>query len=361
MLEEFGEISEEIEEVRELLYNLLKDFPAGVTSTFLEEQYEERYVRTGIASYSLPKDWLRHIKMADEFEVKQLPTFTMIYIVNHLPAEDNFGASDEALISETQNGTNALEFLEKVHEVNKNEANGESENSEDAISGSKLEPMGLSSLPKIGETTKVMVVSVMDPENIFIRLCAWDPVPDYLYSALSRIPFQSDLELPDTSEITPGEIFAARIHNTWQRVFVIRQSDNNTNYWVVFVIDMGFFHLVHAKDLRLLSREVEAFKKVFLAKCKIFGIKPTNQDIIDPPSSQQWSRSAQQAISDLLRCGNPVIENVYQTSANIELVPMAEWTYSKDTPLGRIPFVSGYLKVNGEDIGEKFVTMGFAC
>lgn len=36
------ETSEEIEEVRELLYNLLKNFQTGVTSTFLEEQYNRK-------------------------------------------------------------------------------------------------------------------------------------------------------------------------------------------------------------------------------------------------------------------------------------------------------------------------------
>lgn len=40
-----------------------------------------RYVECGIAR-KLPKNWLRYVKSADEFEVRQVSTFSMLYIVN---------------------------------------------------------------------------------------------------------------------------------------------------------------------------------------------------------------------------------------------------------------------------------------
>jgi hypothetical protein len=37
------EISEEAEEIQELLYDIVKDYPTGVTSDKLESLYNERY------------------------------------------------------------------------------------------------------------------------------------------------------------------------------------------------------------------------------------------------------------------------------------------------------------------------------
>ena len=74
------DLNEQIEEVRELLYDIVKKADAGVDSVLLAEEYQRQFVHTGIAR-PLPAAWLRYVKAADEFEVKQENGQTIISIV----------------------------------------------------------------------------------------------------------------------------------------------------------------------------------------------------------------------------------------------------------------------------------------
>ncbi|PAV86555.1 hypothetical protein WR25_11945 [Diploscapter pachys] len=74
------DISEEMEEVRELLYELIKkSFPRGVASTHLAEKYNEEYVSTGLGR-ELPPDWLEQVAAAEEFEAQTRGPLTILFV-----------------------------------------------------------------------------------------------------------------------------------------------------------------------------------------------------------------------------------------------------------------------------------------
>jgi hypothetical protein len=75
------DISEEAEEIRELLYGIVSEFPSGIDAKFLEEQYDTKYGKTGIGT-PLSKDWLRQLQLAGEFEVKEIGGSATVYIVH---------------------------------------------------------------------------------------------------------------------------------------------------------------------------------------------------------------------------------------------------------------------------------------
>uniref|UniRef100_A0AC35U0K7 HTH OST-type domain-containing protein n=1 Tax=Rhabditophanes sp. KR3021 TaxID=114890 RepID=A0AC35U0K7_9BILA len=82
------DISEEMEEIRESVYELLSKYPNGVSATHLANLYQERYVQND--SQKLPHNWLDQIKLADEFEIKQVGPIVMIYQrQKHVPSVDN--------------------------------------------------------------------------------------------------------------------------------------------------------------------------------------------------------------------------------------------------------------------------------
>uniref|UniRef100_A0A183E1L7 Tudor domain-containing protein n=1 Tax=Gongylonema pulchrum TaxID=637853 RepID=A0A183E1L7_9BILA len=63
------DISEEMEEIRELLYELIKtNFSSGVMVEHLAKIYKESYETRGLGP-PLPSNWLDHVRVAEEFEV----------------------------------------------------------------------------------------------------------------------------------------------------------------------------------------------------------------------------------------------------------------------------------------------------
>uniref|UniRef100_A0A0N4ZWQ8 Protein kinase domain-containing protein n=1 Tax=Parastrongyloides trichosuri TaxID=131310 RepID=A0A0N4ZWQ8_PARTI len=82
------DISEEMEEIREAVYDLLSNYPNGVNINHLEKLYNEKYVETKNAP-KLPDNWLNQIKLADEFEFKQVGPISIIYQrQKHVPSVD---------------------------------------------------------------------------------------------------------------------------------------------------------------------------------------------------------------------------------------------------------------------------------
>ena len=144
--------AEEIEEIRELLYVLLKSYPSGITSTHLEEQFEEKFVSCGL-SRSLPKNWVDYLSVADEFEVKRHSDVTIVYLVH---------------ANGTSEKCEALEVNEMLPEIDLKDASLESDDAGLVV----VEPMALSALPS-GDNIAIRVVSAMDPDNIYAQLCSW--------------------------------------------------------------------------------------------------------------------------------------------------------------------------------------------
>ncbi|MFH4982365.1 hypothetical protein AB6A40_009074 [Gnathostoma spinigerum] len=73
------DVSEEMEVVRELLYESIKNkFPSGVMADHLAKIYQETCEATGMGP-PLPTDWLNHIRVAEEFEVFNRGPIVMVY------------------------------------------------------------------------------------------------------------------------------------------------------------------------------------------------------------------------------------------------------------------------------------------
>jgi len=210
-----------------------------------------------------------------------------------------------------------------------------------------LKPLPLESMPN--GKAKVHILAATDPWNISVRLCSWDPMPDYLYSALAKDFSDEDLMYQSRKKtrvvLTEGTICVAKLPNgSWERVTLVRPSKTfgERGYWIVYAVDVGVFHCAHQRNLQPLSSSVSAFDKVLLAKCRLAGVKPAN-------GQQIWSRNAQQAIQDWLRDAQ---------DTQIEMIPADEWTMA-DGP-SAVPSVTASLIVNGEDLAEKLVAQGFA-
>ncbi|KAI6220361.1 hypothetical protein M3Y99_01610400 [Aphelenchoides fujianensis] len=309
------DLEEEIEEVRELLYDVAKNSTDGVDSAVLAEEYERQFVATGIAR-PLPAAWLRYIKVADEFEVRQENGKTIIGVVKRGSLEH----PKPVVLPPEPVDLSALTMAEPVD----------------------LKPLPLSAMPT--GKSKVHILAATDPENISVRLCSWDPMPDYLYSALSRdFSDETKIKLP----VTPveGLICIAKLPNgSWERVQLVRPSAmmGQKGFWVVYAVDVGVYHIAHQKNLQPLSSNVGAFDKVLLAKCQLAGVRPVN-------GAATWSRNAQQALNEWLRDAQ---------GTAIEMTPTREWNLSEGPSV--VPTVAASLVLNNEDLSEKLIKQGLA-
>jgi len=310
------DLNETIEEVRELLYDITKQSETCVDSETLEKEYDRQFVQTGIAR-PLPAAWLRYVKAADEFEVKQEGGQTFISVVQHgkIPVIKDLTISNDTTFEETPIAQQ--EIID-------------------------LKPLSLSTLPT--SKTKVHVLSLTDPGNLSIRLTSWDPMPDYLYSALSK-DFTNESNCNHRVVPVEGMICAAKLPNgSWERVKIVKSSKlmHSKGFYVVYAVDVGIYHLVNQKNLQPLSSAICGFKNYLLAKCQLANIKPAN-------NSKFWSRESQLALDEWLSDAQ---------GTEIEMVPVGEWILS-DGPI-TVPLINADLLLNGESISQKLVKLGFA-
>jgi hypothetical protein len=199
--------------------------------------------------------------------------------------------------------------------------------------------------PKEMPTKKeiVHILSATDPDNISIRLEAWYPAPDYLYAAMTRDSENSSP--PPKENITEGKFFAAKFEDGWERVQIIRQSTTTPggDYWIVYAVDIGYFHLIHREQLRFLTESVSSFNRILLAKCKLNGIKRNETGI--------WSREIQTAMQDILESAS---------KSTVEFLPEGGWTEFDSFNAPKLPYACGKLTIDGKDFAEKLVNMGLA-
>lgn len=93
------DVSEEMEEIRELFYDLIKSkFPTGVTVEHLEKVYKENYEQNKSGPV-LPNDWLDHIRVADEFEVVNRGPLVMVYTRQRNAPSIRIGSENSLKIS----------------------------------------------------------------------------------------------------------------------------------------------------------------------------------------------------------------------------------------------------------------------
>ncbi|KAE9556590.1 hypothetical protein FO519_000284 [Halicephalobus sp. NKZ332] len=187
----------------------------------------------------------------------------------------------------------------------------------------------------------VHIISATDPDNISIQFAAWHPAPAYLSSAMTRDSENS--QPPPKESIKEGGFFAAKLIDTWERVQIMRPSSTTLggDYWVVYAVDVGNFHLIHRNQLRSLTESVSNFNKILLAKCRLDGIKKNE--------TNTWSRELQEAMQDLLQSAN---------KSTVEFQPTGEWTKFNLFNAPGLPYASGQLFIDGKDFAQQLVSMG---
>lgn len=150
---------------------------------------------------------------------------------------------------------------------------------------------------------------------------------------------------PPKEQVKEGNYYAAKLDDGWERVQVIRPSTTlvGGDYWVVYAIDVGNFHLVHWKQLRFLTESVSSFNKILLAKCKLNGIKSE--------ANGTWSRELQQAMQDLLQSVD---------KSTVEFEPVGEWTKHSTFSSPFFPYATGQLLIDGKNFADQLISLGLA-
>lgn len=94
------DISEEMEEIRELLYETIKNrFPRGVAADHLAKIYKEDYVDCGLGP-ELPSNWLSQVKAAEEFEAQSRGPLTILFVRLHNgPTKKRILAADSGVVT----------------------------------------------------------------------------------------------------------------------------------------------------------------------------------------------------------------------------------------------------------------------
>ncbi|KAL7071010.1 hypothetical protein ACQ4LE_009998 [Meloidogyne hapla] len=348
--------NDRIEETRELLYKIIKEFPSGIASTFLEQLYNERYVKTSMAN-SLPTNWLALLRVAEEFHVQDVSTYSLLFLSNgniakhceyEIPKADS---SSPSMLSET----------EEVGKSDKFERNDENKILAPISNfmSDQFEPVPLDSLPN-GGPIEITIISALDPGNIFFRFKKWNIYCEYLSSALSRLP-QTTFD----DNFLPGQVFGTQIDGDWCRVKIINKSTANPQYWVVYVLDAGFYYAVHRMALRPLTEAVTAFKKTFLAQCKLDGIcvrgqnqkemeVDINKQLTDRDENGHWHRV--QWLPETQHFVNEALQSKRLKGKLVELLTN-DWKLHTERT---IPVCTGKLLIDSTDFGEQLVSMGLA-
>lgn len=235
--------SEEMEEIRELLYEMIKkNFPMGVSSTHLAKKYNEEYVEKGIGR-ALPDDWLQQVTAAEEFEAQTRGPITILFI--RLQNTSSFKRPP-------------------INHVNVRLITSGGEPSEEELKQQKLrkenEPLvyakTLSKTSKtLQEGTEILVVAMESCQNIHIRSAEDDAnfnkiskTLDELFSQEAKGPLDSRVAI---YEVVKGGAYALKDSNgSWFRVVTLDRP--HSGMVECLFIDVGVSDKYPVNALRLL-------------------------------------------------------------------------------------------------------------
>ncbi|VDK77703.1 unnamed protein product [Onchocerca ochengi] len=142
--------------------------------------------------------------------------------------------------------------------------------------GVELVAMELSDMPK--KRFAAHVLAVFDAYNISIRQCSFDPIPDYISSAVKRDSLAQPSP-PPFSELIPGRFYAAKLHpdSNWDRVQLLGPSAIDADCFRVYAVDIGSFGIVRKSNIRHLKIP-NGLRKILMAKCKEIKDFAINQE-----------------------------------------------------------------------------------
>ncbi|TKR78365.1 hypothetical protein L596_019176 [Steinernema carpocapsae] len=201
----------------------------------------------------------------------------------------------------------------------------------------KFEPLVAKEMTT-GKPFPVYILHVTDPDNISVRPCSLDPIPEYMYKSLSRD--WEALSPISESEVVIGGVYIAKVDSRYERVRVTRQK--SVDSWTVFTIDVGSYETVHASDLKALTT-AGSFMKVMMIKCRLDGIMPNSPD-------EKWPESTQAVLLDLMK-----------TAKTVQLSPVSEWTkWRHEDAVIPIMQTGCRVEVDGVDVAKLLIKSGLA-
>ncbi|EFO23599.2 hypothetical protein LOAG_04883 [Loa loa] len=203
----------------------------------------------------------------------------------------------------------------------------------------ELVAMELSDMPK--KRFAAHILTVFDADNISIRQCSFDPIPDYITNAVKRDSLAQPSP-PPFSELISGRFYAAKLRpdSNWERVQLLGPSCIDADCFRVYAVDIGLFGIVRKSNIRHL-RTPNGLRKILMAKCKIAGIKPKDDEV--------WSREGQAAVCSLLT-----------GAKHIEVEPVSAWELFGDQGCTVVPFAMVKIFADGNNVGQMIVEQGYA-
>ncbi|KAF7629933.1 Tudor domain-containing protein [Meloidogyne graminicola] len=324
--------NDRIEETRELLYKIIKN-------NFTTKVYQ--------------KNWIDLLRVAEEFHVQDVSTYTLfsIFFINFTKNSNFFHyqflsngniAKQQKICCESE--CLPAPIISKIEEgLCKSEENNKPENKESkenniltpisAFMSDQFEPVALDTLPTIG------------PVEILINVYC-----EYLNSSLLRLP-PPMLE----NNVLPGQVFCTQIEGDWCRVQLIKKSTANPQYWVVYVVDAGFFYAVHKMELRPLTEAVTSFKRRLLLNASWMGSVFEVRNKRKSKQNGQWYRI--QWLPETQHFVNEALQPNRLRDKLVELILTSEWKLHNEK---RIPVCTGKLFIDSTDFAEQLVAMGLA-
>ncbi|KAK6743349.1 hypothetical protein RB195_010545 [Necator americanus] len=232
------DVSEEMEEVRELLYEMIKkNFPMGVSSSHLAQKYHEEYVSKGLGR-ELPEDWLVQVAEAEEFEAQTRGPLTILFV--RLSNTNSFKRSsvphtDVKVV--TSGSVSADMELAKLRKDRYPLQHAETLSS----SSSTLKPK-----------CDVIVVAFETSKNLHIRASADDPVFESLKVDMRKFYADnpSDRKVQIYEVLSGGAYALCDAAGNWFRVIAVELPRSGTVK--CFFCDVGVFGVYPVVDFRLL-------------------------------------------------------------------------------------------------------------
>ncbi|KJH43019.1 tudor domain protein [Dictyocaulus viviparus] len=232
------DVSEEMEEVRELLYEMIKkNFPMGVSSSHLAQKYYEEYVSKGLGR-ELPEDWLVQVAEAEEFEAQIRGPLTILFVrlsntssfkkppVPHTDVKiltSDYASSDVELMK-LRKDRYPLDHAEKLSHTS----------------------------ASLQANCDVVVVAFESSRNLYIRAIADDPVFESLKADMRKFYAKnSSRRRVQIYEVLSGGAYAlCDAAGDWFRIIAMELPRSGTIK--CFFCDVGVIGVYPVVDLRLL-------------------------------------------------------------------------------------------------------------
>ncbi|CAI5444692.1 unnamed protein product [Caenorhabditis angaria] len=240
--------SEEMEEIREILYEMIKkNFSMGVSATHLAEKYHEEFVSKGLGR-ELPEDWIQQVTAAEEFEAQTRGPITILFV-----RLSNTSSFKRPPINSVNVRVISTDREPTADELKKIKIRKENEPLEHAKLFSKTSPA-------LKQSAQVSVVYSETALRFFIRAISDDDQYERIGSTLAEIYAQETPPSPLDSrvaiyEIVTGGAYALQDSNgAWFRV--IAKEPPKSGHVQCHFVDVGVCELFPVAALRLLPPAV---------------------------------------------------------------------------------------------------------